>query len=489
MIEYYLAFDLGAESGRVILGRLDNDGHLHISQLHRFPNGMINVMGHLHWNILGLYQQMIEGMCLCATNHPEPLMSMGIDTWGVDFALLDAQGSLIGIPFTYRDERTQGAMEELLSKISRERLYQLTGVQILPINTVFQLYAMVRNKSPHLDIASDLLFIPDLLNYFFTSTKKSEFTFATTSQLYNPTTGCWDDEIFERLGIPKSIMQKIVPPGTIIGELNGNISAQTGLKGIPVIAVASHDTASAVAAVPTSGENSAYISSGTWSIVGIESQKPIINEKTLKYNFTNEGGICGTFRVSKNITGLWILQGCRKQWEHTHDYSYNELIKMAEDTAPFTAIIDPNRAEFLNPADMPLAIENFCRATEQNPPQIIGAFVRTILESLALAYRRTLEQLEEISGRNIKRIHVVGGGSQNYLLCQFLADATGLPVIAGPAEATAIGNVLVQAMTFGKISSLEELREIVKRSFRLDSYEPQHALGWDEAYKRFLKFK
>ncbi|GAI64522.1 unnamed protein product, partial [marine sediment metagenome] len=225
------------------------------------------------------------------------------------------------------------------------------------------------------------------------------------------------------------------------------------------------------------------------SIVGIESQKPIINEKTLKYNFTNEGGICGTFRVSKNITGLWILQGCRKQWEHTYDYSYNELIKMAEDTIPFQAIIDPNRPEFLNPANMPLTIENFCRATGQPPPKSIGEFVRTILESLALAYRNTLEQLRGISHRDINRIHIVGGGSQNYLLCQFLADATGLPVIAGPAEATAIGNILVQAMTFGKISSLEELREIVKRSFRLDSYEPQHVLGWDEAYEHFLKLK
>lgn len=486
MIEHYLAFDLGAESGRAVLGRLDDTGRLQISHLHRFPNRMINVIGNLHWDVLGLYGEMLEAMRICTTNHTSSPMSIGVDTWGVDFALLDAEGNLIGAPFAYRDRRTHGAMEEFLSKISRERLYQLTGIQLLPNNTVFQLYSMVRDKSPQLEIASDLLFMPDLFNYFLTGIKKSEFTIATTSQLYNPRIGYWESEIFEQLAVPKGIMQEIVQPGTIIGELTENISAQTGLKKIPVVAVASHDTGSAVAAIPTSGENFAYISSGTWSLMGIESQGPIIDKK---YNLANEGGVCGTFRVLKNINGLWLLQACRKKWANTREYSYIELTQMAESAIPFRAIIDPERSEFLNPADMPLAIKRFCRVTGQPVPQGIGQFVRVILESLALAYRHTLEQLTEISGKDIEKIHIVGGGAQNYLLCQFTADATGLPVYAGPIEATAIGNILVQAMAFGRILSLEELREVVRHSFSLNLYEPQHALDWDEAYGRFIKLK
>jgi len=403
--------------------------------------------------------------------------------------LFDAQGVLIGAPFTYRDRRTHGAMEEFLSKIPREKLYQLTGIQFLPFNTVFQLYSMVRDKSPQLKIASSLLFIADIFNYFFTGIKKSEFTFATTSQLYNPRTSDWEDEIFECLTVSKSIMQEIVQPGTIVGELTEDIGTQTGLKGIPVVAVASHDTGSAVSAVPALGRKFAYISSGTWSLMGIESQIPIINEKSLKYNFTNEGGVCGTFRVLKNIMGLWLLQKCRRKWAETREYSYSELTRMAENAIPLETIVDPDIPEFLNPADMPVEIERFCRATSQPVPRNVGQFVRTILESLALAYRYTLEQLREISKENIEQIHIVGGGSQNHLLCQFTADATGLPVYAGPVEVTAVGNILVQAMAFGRISSLEELRGVVRRSFSLDLYEPQHTSDWDEAYERFIKLK
>ena len=489
MAEHYLAFDLGAESGRAILGTLDDAGRLQISQLHRFPNGMINVLGNLHWDVLGLYKEMLEGMQVLAANHATSPTSIGVDTWGVDFALLDAQGTLIGAPFTYRDQRTQGAMEEFFLKISRERLYQLTGIQFLPFNTVFQLYSMVRDKSPNLDIASDLLFMPDVFNYFLTGIKKSEFTFATTSQLYNVRTGYWDDEIFKQLSVPKGIMQEIVQPGTVIGGLTDNISEQTGLRGVPVVAVASHDTASAVASVPASGENFAYISSGTWSLMGIESQVPVINEKTLKYGFTNEGGLCRTFRVLKNLTGLWLLQECRKEWAKKREYSYSELVEMAENFAPFVSLVCPDRAEFLNPADMPLAIADFCRATGQPVPQEIGQFVRVILESLALTYRHTLEELQEIVATAIEKIHVIGGGSQNHLLCQFTADATGLPVYAGPVEAAAIGNILAQAMAFGRISSLGELREVVRHSFSLDVYEPRYTSGWEEAYERFTKLR
>ena len=489
MAEHYLAFDLGAESGRAILGRLDDDDRLQISQLHRFPNGMINILGNLHWDVLRLYKEILEAMQVLATNHTTSPTSIGMDTWGVDFALLDTRGVLLGAPFTYRDRRTSGAMEEFFSRIPRARLYQLTGMQFLPFNTIFQLYSMVRDKSPQLEVASDLLFMPDIFNYFLTGTKKSEFTMATTSQLYNPRAGSWESEIFQQLEVSRDIMQEIIPPGTIIGELSGDISAQTGLKGPPVVAVASHDTGSAVAAVPASGENYAYISSGTWSLVGIESPTPIIDENTLKYNITNEGGVGGTFRVLKNITGLWLLQECRKEWAATRGYSYSELVKMGENATPCGAVIDPDRPEFLNPVSMPLAIENLCRATGQSVPRDIGQFVHIILSSLALAYRYTLEQLEEISGKDIEQIHIIGGGSQNHLLCQFTANATGLPVYAGPAEATAIGNILVQAMAFGRISSIEGLREVVRRSFSLNLYEPQRTSDWDKTYERFIKLK
>lgn len=488
MVEHYLAFDLGAESGRAILGILDDAGRLQISELHRFPNGMINVLGNLHWDVLGQYQELLEGMRISAGQTSSPV-SIGVDTWGVDFALLDARGILIGAPFTYRDRRTDGAIEGFFSRMPKERLYQLTGIQFLPFNTLFQLYSMVRDKSPQLEIASDLLFIPDIFNYFLTGTKKSEFTFATTSQLYNPRTGSWDNEVFEQLGVSKDIMQEIVEPGTIVGELTENISVQTGLKEIPVVAVASHDTASAVAAVPASGENFVYISSGTWSLMGIESRTPIINEKTLEYNIANEGGVCGTFRVLKDIAGLWFLQECRKEWAKTREYSYSELIKMAENSAPCETVIDPDWPEFLNPPSMLLAIGEFCRMTGQPVPQDTGELVQIILHSLALAYRHTLQQLKEVSGRDIEQIHIIGGGSQNPLLCQFAADATGLPVYAGPAEATAIGNILVQAIAFGRISSLEELREVVRRSFSVRFYEPQRTFDWDERYERFLKLK
>ncbi len=489
MSELYLTFDLGAGTIRTILGRWDGDGHLQISQLRSSPNEIINVMGNLHWDILGIYREVLEGMRLCAAKHTRSPVSLGVDTWGLDFGLLDGRGNLIGLPFSYRDSRTRGMREEFSAKISRERLHQLTGLEFRQTYTLFQLYSMVRDKSPQLEIASDLLFMPDIFNYFLTGIKKTEFTEATTSALYNPSTGDWDDEIFRQLGVPKSLMQEIVPSEAIIGSLSENISAQTGLEGIPVVAGVSHDTAAAVAAVPASGENFAYISSGTWSLMGIESKTPIINEKTLEYNIANQGGAGQTFMVLKNITGLWLLKECRNTWAKAREYSYGELVQMAEETIPFGAVIDPDHPDFLKPASMPVAIEEFCRTTGQPVPEDIGQFVRLILDSLALTYRHTLKQLEEARGKKIAQINIVGGGSQNSLLCQFTADATGLPVYAGPAEATAIGSVLVQAMALGRISSLDEIREVVRRSFRPNLYEPRPTSYWDEMYERFLKLR
>ena len=488
MSEHYLALDLGAGSGRVILGRLE-EGRLEISQLHSFPNEMVKVRGHLHWDVLGLYRELLEGMRRCAAEHTRSPLGIGVDTWGLDFGLLDAQGNLLGMPFSYRDQRTRGTMEAFHSKISRERLYQLTGLEYRPLYTVFQLYSMVRDRSPQLEMATDLLFIPDIFNYFFTGVKKTEFSFAAGSQLYNPATGNWDDEIFAQLTVPKSLMPEIVPTGTIIGELTENICARTGLKKVPVVAVASHDTSSAVAAVPASGEDFAYLSSGTWSLVGIESPAPIINEKTYQYCFGSQGGAFGTFIVVKNITGLWLLQECRREWAKTRDYGYDELMKMAEDTASSGAVIDPDHPDFLMPTSMPAAIAGFCRQTGQPVPESAGQFVRVIFESLALAYRHTLEMLEDVVGRKLAPLHIVGGGSQNRLLCQFAADATGVPVYAGPVEATAIGNILVQAVALGRLSSVAGIREVVRRSFRPDLYQPKPNPYWDEAYARFLKLK
>jgi rhamnulokinase len=348
---------------------------------------------------------------------------------------------------------------------------------------------MSLEKNPQLEIAKDLLFVPDIFNYFFTGQKATEFSFATTTQLYNIRTDTWEKKIFAQIGIPINIMQKIVRHGTVIGMVEPEIRKITGLNETPVLAVGSHDTASAVAACPLTGDNAAYISSGTWSLMGIESKKPIISEKAFKYNFTNEGGICDTYRVLKNISGLWLLQEYKREEAKIQDYSYAELSEMGKNTTSTGAVIDPDAPDFIKPESMSRAITDFCRAHGQPVPQSTGEFVRLILESLALDYRYTQGQIEEISGRKITQINIIGGGSQNTVLCQFAADATGLPVLAGPVEATAIGNILVQAMALGKVKSYIELRDIVKQSFPLTAYEPHRTGNWDEHYARFLRIK
>lgn len=485
----HLAIDLGAESGRAVLGSLDDSGKLQMKVLHRWPTGMINVLGALHWDIMGIYREMVNSIAACATECGDNIDSTGIDTWGVDFGLFDEKGMLLSEPVAYRDHHRLLAMDEFLTKMPRERLYELTAGQINYINSIFQLYAFGRENNPQLKITKDLLFIPDILNYFLTGRKATEFTFATTSQLYNLRTMSWEKEIFAQLGINSNIMQKVVPHGTVVGNLTDEICMETGIKAIPVLTVGSHDTASAVAACPIPGDNAAYISSGTWSLMGIESKKPIISNKAFEYNFTNEGGICGTFRVLKNLTGLWLLQECRREWLKTKEYTYAELSKLGTEASSIGAVIDPNAKEFIKPESMPQAIADYCRVKGQTVPQSVGEFVRTIMESLALSYRYTLGQIEEISGRKLTQINIIGGGSQNQMLCQFAADATGLPVYAGPVEATAIGNLLVQAMALKKIGSHRELRDVVKRSFPLTAYEPKHSGYWDEAYGRLLKIK
>ena len=479
----FLAFDLGASGGRAFAGTL-SDGRLEIAELSRFGNGMVGLRGGLYWDVVELFQQIVRGIevCVSAGDRPE---SIGIDTWGVDFGLLAADGSLVSVPRAYRDPRLDGAMEGFLEIVPRERVYELTGIQLMRLNTLFQLYAMVRERWPLLAAATDLLMMPDLFNYLLTGERKAEFTIATTSQLYDPTAGAWAGELFDALGLSPAIMQEIVQPGAVVGTLDVRAGATPALSGLPVVATASHDTAAAVAAAPGEGKDWAYISSGTWSLMGVESDRPIITPESLALNFSNEGGIGGTYRVLKNISGLWLVQQSRQAWAKDRLYSYEELTEIGAQATGFDSIIEPDAPDFVNPADMPLAIRRFCQRTAQPVPETVGEVMRCILVSLALKYRQVLDQLRQVYPHPINRIHVIGGGSRNELLCQLTADATGVEVLAGPAEATVIGNLLVQAMGLGQIASPAAIREVVRASFALKRYEPRGGPDWEEAYQRF----
>ncbi len=466
-----------------MIGSLTGDS-LSVREVSRFRNDMVQVRGGLYWNVIHLFEEVLQALSVCASDETGSLESIGVDTWGVDFGLLAADGTLLGLPVCYRDRRTEGAVEEFLERLPRERVYELTGIQFLALNTLYQLFAMARDGSPLLEVASDLLFMPDLMNYLLTGQKKNELTIASTSQLYDPRRREWAGEIFEALGVRPAIMQDIVSPGSVVGELDEEVSQSTGSPPLRVVATASHDTASAVAAVPAEGRDWAYISSGTWSLMGVESEAPIITDDALAMNFTNEAGVGGTFRVLKNIAGLWLLEQCRKVWEREQPCTYEELMGAAQ-ASSFNSLIDPDHGDFLNPSDMLEAIRNFCRRSRQPEPNVPGDFARCIFASLALKYRLVLDQLRRIYQPSINRIHVIGGGARNGLLCQLTADATGLPVLAGPAEATAIGNILVQAMGLGRVRSHGELRQIVRASSELEHYEPHSTSEWDARYERF----
>jgi rhamnulokinase len=481
---HFLAFDLGAESGRAVLGTL-HGRNLSIHEIRRFPNTPRALSGHIHWNIYALFDEMKTAMREGAAALGARPESIGVDTWGVDFGLLAGNGDLLGLPFCYRDDRNIGAMEEYFKLVPREALYDATGIQFLPFNTLFQIYAMVRERSPLLDAAADLLFMPDLFNFLLTGRKAAEFTIATTSQLLDSRTKAWIPGLFQAMGLSKRLLQDIIEPGTVLGPLTEKVVAETGYRGVPVVATAGHDTAAAVAAVPAEGRNWAYISSGTWSLVGVEENAPVISEKSMESNFTNEGGVGGTIRFLKNVTGLWLVQGCRKAWAKDGPLSYEDLVGAASGAPGFSALIDPDDPGFLNPPDMPDAVIDFCRRTGQKAPESRAAMVRALLESLALKYRHVIDQLRLVLGHPIEKIHVIGGGSRNELLCRFTADATGLPVVAGPAEATAIGNILVQAMAMGLVSSPAEMRAIIRGSFELKTYQPTDTAAWDAAYARF----
>lgn len=480
-----LAFDLGAESGRGLVGKFDGQ-RLTLDVVHRFPNGGVPTLDSLHWDILRLYQEILIGLRKAAAEHGE-LACVGIDTWGVDFGLLGRGGVLLGNPRHYRDPHTEGVLDVAWATVPKEEIYKKTGIQFMRFNSLYQLLAMKRAKSPLLDVAETFLMIPDLLNYWLTGIKVVEYSNASTTQMVDPVTRSWASDLVGALGLPNKILGTIIQPGTMLGPLRNQIVSQTGLSAIPVIAPATHDTGSAVAAAPAKGDSWAYISSGTWSLMGAEVRQPVTHAKALEYNFTNEGGVDGTIRLLKNIMGLWLVQECRRTWENEGtSYTYEALMKMAEEAPAFTAIINPDDDSFILPAHMPRAIVDYCRKTGQAAPSSTGEIVRCALESLALRYRWVLEKLEELIGKRLDVIHVVGGGSQNSLLCQLTADACSRRVVAGPVEATAIGNVLVQAIGLRLIGNVAQARDIVRESFEVREYTPREPGRWAESYQRFV---
>ena len=482
----FLAFDFGAESGRALLCTL-KDGKLDLREMHRFTHSAVTTLGHMHWDVLQQFENIKHGLKAALQETDGKIDGIGVDTWGVDFGLLGEDGELLAIPSHYRDSRTDGMMEEVFKIVPRETVFERTGIQFMQLNTLYQLYSMVKSNSTALKRASKFLLMPDLFHYWLTGKQVSEFSIATTTQCYDPRKGDWARDMLTSLGIPTDMMPDIVQPGTTIGPLAQSLVSELGAgDGVPVIAPAAHDTGSAVAAVPAEGNNHAYISSGTWSLMGVEINRPLINEQSLAMSFTNEGGVDGTYRFLRNIMGLWLVQECRRTWTAEGDeVSYADLATMAEQSEGFVSIIDPDASIFLTHGDMPQRIRDFCRQTNQPVPEAKGQVVRCTLDSLALRYRSTVESLDQLFNKRHDPIHIVGGGTQNKLLCQLAADAMGRTVVAGPIEATAIGNVLVQAMGAGIVGSLEEARQIVRNSSDLLHYSPRPSASIDAAYRLF----
>lgn len=488
--QHYLAVDLGASSGRVVAGVFDGC-RLRLEELHRFDNGPVAAGGSLFWDVLGLWTQTCHGLHLASAKFGAGVKSVGVDTWGVDFALLGRRDVLLGNPFSYRDPRTDGVLEHAFQFAARDEIFARTGVQFMQFNTLFQLLAMRLENSPLLEIAESLLMMPDLFHFLLTGVKTNEFTNATTTQFYDPARRAWAKGLLAKLQLPTHILGEIVQPGTTIGALTRQVAADTGLGNVVVVAPGTHDTASAVLAAPSLLQPSqqpqwCYISSGTWSLMGVETPEPIINETSLRLNFTNEGGAGGTIRLLKNIAGLWIAQECRRVWAHAGtEYTWDDLTRKAAAAPALRACIVPDHASFQTPGDMPARICEFCRQTGQPIPDSEGAIMRCALESLALRYRQVLGWLEELTGGRLETIHVFGGGARNAQLCQFTADACQRRVLAGPVEATALGNVMMQAIASGAIGSIREGRQVIANSFKIEEYLPKDKAPWDEAYRRF----
>lgn len=469
-----LAFDLGASSGRAILGRYDGKT-IALEEVHKFSNGPDQIHGNLYWDMLRLFSEIKKGLQKAMQLTDNQIASVAVDTWGVDYGVLDQGENLLGQTFHYRDKRTDGLLDEIFNKVSPAAIYQKTGIQFMQLNTIVQLYADRKYRPWVLDNAKSLLFVPDLLNYFLTGQKCNEHTISSTSQLFDPTEACWAKELFTALDIPLDIMSPLIFPGDTVGQMTAGLKEELGVKAdLPVIAVGSHDTASAVAATPLHSTRDAYLSSGTWSLLGMELEAPIINEHSLKENFTNECGVGNTVRFLKNISGLWLIQECKRSWDRAGlNISYDQITQAAAAAQPFKCSVDPNDARFLSPSDMPTAIREYCQSTNQPQPEDYGEMARCIYESLAKSYETTLGKLEGLVGHTVDTIHMVGGGIQAELLCQFTADSTRKRVVTGPIEATAMGNMLVQLMAKGEIANLSEGRELVSRSVPLKEYLPR----------------
>lgn len=479
---HFAAIDLGATSGRVILATIA-ESNIHLEEIYRFPDPIIEMQGHFYWDFPAIYQSVIKGLAKIAEQGIK-VESIGIDTWGVDFVTFGKDGQMLRLPYCYRDPHTVGAPEKFFERMPRKELYEKTGIQIMNFNSVFQLDTLRRNNCSTLEAAEKILFIPDALAYLLTGEMVTEYTIASTAQMINPRTKLWDDDILELLGLTSENFGCMIMPGEQIGTLTEEVQRLTGLGAVPVVAVASHDTGSAVAAVPAEDANFAYLSSGTWSLMGVESPEPVISERSFQLNFTNEGGIEGTIRVLKNICGMWLLERCRAEWP---EMDYPTLIAEAEAAEPFRSLINPDAPCFANPSSMTEAIVNYCHATKQPAPESIGQFTRCIFESLALRYRQVIAMLQELSPVEVNRLYVIGGGARNATLNQFTANAIGMPVETGSSESTAIGNVMMQAKWAGVVATIGDMRAMIRHSLT-DSqhYEPSDNAVWQSAYEKYL---
>ena len=483
----FIAFDLGAESGRCVVGEL-NRRHLWLHEVHRFTTPSVECLGHIYWNVLGIYQELEKGLTNAVSEFGDTFDGVSIDTWGVDYVLLDPDGRLLGYPYNYRDSRTDHMMQTAAEILPREEIYHHTGIQFMQFNTVFQFVAERQQQLNLLEIADRYLPIPNYLLFLLSGEMKAEYTHASTSQMCNPRTRDWSWELIEVFGFPSAIFPEMVEPGTQIGTIRSSLAEKTGISAdTPVLATATHDTAAAVVSMPAPTDHWAYLSSGTWSLMGVELEEPLITDKSLEYNYTNEGGAEGTTRFLKNIMGLWPLQEAKRHWtDQEKEYSYDELQSLAAETDPVEAWVDVNDNRFLKPGNMPEKIIAYLEETGQNYREEDDWIVRCILESLAFKYRQTVQELEELTGHPIQRLHAVGGGIQNELLNQFTADAIGRPVIAGPVEGTAAGNIGVQATGSGAIENLAEFREVVAHSFPTKTYHPRNAEYWERHEEKIL---
>ncbi len=484
----FLAFDFGASSGRAMLATFDGE-KITLEEKHRFSNDPVLVGGSLYWDVLRLFHEIKQGILKCANSGDRDIDAIGIDTWGVDYGLLDENDKLIGNPYHYRDTRTDGMYDEAFKKVSKEDIFKSTGIAFNWFNTVFQLLSMRVHNDKSLDRAKTLLFMPDLFNFFLTGVKKTEYTVASTAQMFDSEKHEWAYDMLKKLDIPTDILTDVIYPGETVGTLLPELAEELGVGEIPVIAVASHDTGSAVAAVPVvDNKDFVYISSGTWSLMGVELDKPNTSMEAMEYNFTNEGGVNKTIRFLKNIMGLWLIQESRRQWDREGELlSFDELEQQANAAKPFASLIDPDYPAFQTPGNMPKRIREYCEKTGQEVPQTKGDIVRCIAQSLAFRYRYTIEGMEKVTGKKYDVVHIVGGGIKDKMICQFTANATKRTVEAGPVEATSIGNVLVQTMAMAGVKSLNDARKVVKNSFDIATYTPADSEAWDAAYEQWKK--